>query len=204
MKLLCHQTETFVSLWRNFCFSLRKKLKLGDTFFSWQVIRGLKVLLDSDVAALYGVETKRVNEAVKNNQEKFPSGYIIELTDKEMYPLRSKYSTANLSSKVRVNAKAFSEKGLYMLATILRSPQATETTIAIIESFTKLRDFSRNISSVIQTSDPQIQKSLLERSSELINDLLDTDGDILESESTIELNLAILKMKRTVKKKTKG
>lgn len=167
-------------------------------------IRGLKVLLDSDVAALYGVETKRVNEAVKNNLEKFPSGYIIELTDKEMYPLRSKYSTANLSSKVRVNAKAFSEKGLYMLATILRSPQATETTIAIIESFAKLREFSRNISSVIQTSDPQVQKSLLERSSELINDLLDTDGEILESESTIELNLAILKMKRTVKKKTKG
>lgn len=99
---------------------------------------------------------------------------------------------------------AFSEKGLYMLATILKSPKAIETTFAIIETFAKLREFSRNISSVIRTDDLQTQKSLLERSSELINDLLDTDGDILESESTIELNLAILKMKRTVKKKTKG
>ena len=167
-------------------------------------IRGMKVLLDSDVAALYGVETKRVNEAVKNNPDKFPYNYVIELTDREMYPLRSKFSTTNLSSMIRVNVKAFSEKGLYMLATILRSPKATETTIAIIESFTKLRDFSRNISSIIQESDPRIQKSLLERSSELINDLLDTDGDITESESTIELNLAILKMKRTVIKKTKS
>ena len=167
-------------------------------------LRGMKVLLDSDVAMLYGVETKRVNEAVRNNPDKFPEGYIIELNDKEMRPLRSKISTANISPKLRVNAKAFTEKGLYMLATILKSPKAVETSIAIIESFTKLREFSRNLSSFAQENDSDKQKSLLERSSELLNDLLDTDGDFTESESTVELNLAILKMKRTIKKKTKN
>lgn len=73
-------------------------------------LRGMKVLLDSDVAMLYGVETKRVNEAVRNNPDKFPEEYIIELNDKEMRPLRSKISTANLSPKLRVNAKALPKK----------------------------------------------------------------------------------------------
>lgn len=58
-------------------------------------IRGQKVLLDSDVAALYGVETKRVNEAVKNNPDKFPNGYILELDREETKSLRSKFSTLN-------------------------------------------------------------------------------------------------------------
>ena len=97
-------------------------------------IRGENVILDSDVAALYGVETKRINEAVKNNLDKFPNGYIIELENSEFYSLRSKISTANLEM-TRVLPKAFTEKGMYMLATILKSPQAIRTTIAIVEAF---------------------------------------------------------------------
>ena len=108
-------------------------------------LRGQKVLLDRDVAMLYGVETKRVNEAVKNNPERFPEGYIIQLNDKEIQYLRSKFSTANLSSKIRAVPKAFTEKGLYMLATILKSPRAVATTLAIIESFAHLRELTRNI-----------------------------------------------------------
>lgn len=81
-------------------------------------LRGKQVLIDRDVAALYGVETKRVNEAVKNNPERFPEGYIIDLNDREIQHLRSKFSTTNLSTKVRYAPKAFTEKGLYMLATI--------------------------------------------------------------------------------------
>ena len=64
-------------------------------------IRNQNVILDSDVATLYGVETKRVNEAIKNNLDKFPKGYIIELKPSEFYDLRSKFSTANLE-KTRV------------------------------------------------------------------------------------------------------
>lgn len=89
------------------------------------VLRGQKVLLDRDVAALYGVETRDINKSVKNNPNKFPKGYIMELNDSELKGLRWKNSTTNLS-KSRVLPKAFTEKGLYMIATILKSPRATE------------------------------------------------------------------------------
>jgi len=83
-------------------------------------IRGQKVLLDFEVAEIYGVETKRINEAVKNNPEKFPDDYLFQLTEKEFELLRSKISTTKLM-KTRVAPKALTEKGLYMIATILKS-----------------------------------------------------------------------------------
>ena len=109
------------------------------------VVQGRQVILDSDVAALYGVETKRVNEAIKNNPDKFPDGYILQLTPSEWEDLRSKISTTK-SAKVRYAPKAFTEKGLYMLATILKSPVATQTTIGIIETFAKVKELSRTMS----------------------------------------------------------
>ena len=98
-------------------------------------VRGMTAIIDADIAELYGVETKRVNEAVRNNPDKFPPDYMFELTSSELEDLRSKISTANLSSKSRALPKVFTEKGLYMLATILKSKQAIATTFAIIESF---------------------------------------------------------------------
>jgi hypothetical protein len=74
-------------------------------------------LIDSDVAELYKVETKRVNEAVKNNPDKFPQDYMFEISEEEFLDLRSKFSTAKFS-KTRALPKTFTEKGLYMIATI--------------------------------------------------------------------------------------
>jgi len=102
-------------------------------------VREEKVILDSDVAKLSGVETRDIYKAVKNNAAKFPHGYIIKITKEELKNLRWKFSTTNLS-KTRVLPKAFTEKGLYMLATILKSKQAVEATIAIIETFAKIRE----------------------------------------------------------------
>ena len=105
-------------------------------------LRNQDVILDFVVAELYGVETKRVNEAVKNNPDKFPDGYIFPLNDEEWHSLRSKFSTLKPTGRgehTKYVPKAFTEKGLYMLATILKSPQATETTIAIIEAFASRR-----------------------------------------------------------------
>lgn len=169
-------------------------------------LRGKQVLIDRDVAALYGVETKRVNEAVKNNPERFPAGYIIELNDREIQHLRSKFSTTNLSTKVRYAPKAFTEKGLYMLATILKSPRAVATTLAIIESFARLRELSRNLTALTGEDDEKRQKSLMKRSGEILSDLLaaDDESEVTETESSIELNLYALKMKRTVKKTKKS
>lgn len=90
-------------------------------------IRNQQVILDCDVAELYGVQTKEVNKSVKNNPEKFPDGYLLTIEKEELAILRSKISTANISPKSRVFPKAFTKKGLYMLATILKSPKAGET-----------------------------------------------------------------------------
>lgn len=80
-------------------------------------IRNLKVMLDSDLAKLYQVETKRINEAVKNNPDKFPEDFYFELTEEEFENLRSKISTTNFS-KTRTMPKVFTEQGVYMLATV--------------------------------------------------------------------------------------
>ena len=93
------------------------EITLNDVQDKIITIQNRNVLLDSDVAWLYGVETKEVNQAVKNNPRKFPEKYVIELKKSELYDLRSKILTANLE-KTRVLPKAFTEKGLYMLATI--------------------------------------------------------------------------------------
>lgn len=166
------------------------------------LIQGKQVILDSEVAELYGVETKRINEAVKNNADKFPEGYIIQLTNEEFEDLRSKFSTTNLM-KSRTAPKGFSEKGLYMIATILKSPKATETTIGIIETFAKVCELSRSIDEISETTDKDVQKSLMQRSGELISDVLSNDYQTVGTETTIELNFSVLKVKHTVKKKPK-
>ena len=104
-------------------------------------VRGVQVMLDSDIAKLYHVETKRVNEAVKNNLEKFPERFSFVITNKEKENLKSKFSTANISSKSRSNPRVFTEQGLYMLATILKSKVATEVSIAIMDTFVKMRHY---------------------------------------------------------------
>jgi phage regulator Rha-like protein len=111
-------------------------------------IRGLKVMLDSDLATLYEVETKRINEAVKNNLEKFPEDFYFELTKEEFEILRSKFSTTKLT-KTRVLPKVFTEQGVYMLATVLKSKVATDVTINIMRTFTKLREFALSYKDIV-------------------------------------------------------
>jgi len=162
-------------------------------------IRHQKVILDRDVAELYGVETKRINEAVKNNPEKFPESYLFQLSEEEFNDLRSKFSTTKFS-KTRVVPKAFTEKGLYMIATILKSKQATEATFAIIETFAKVRELTKTINSLSTNPKEKEQKSLMQKSGEIISELLDNDLVTNESETTIEINFAVLKFKHTIKK----
>ena len=162
-------------------------------------LRGHQVLIDRDVASLYGVATKRVNEAVKNNLEKFPPDYVIELTEEEWFDLRSKISTAKYA-KTRVLPKAFTEKGLYMLATILKSKQATQTTFLIIETFAKLRALQQSVGMAGKLKGSK-RDQLLKKSGELMADLLDEELSASESETTVELNFAVLKLRHTTKRK---
>ena len=85
------------------------------------------VLVDRDVAQLYGVETRDINKAVANNPEKFPEGYIIELNEDEKKELVENFHRFNKLKHSTVNPKVFTEKGLYMLATIIKSKIATQT-----------------------------------------------------------------------------
>ena len=101
-------------------------------------IRGKQVMLDSDLAKLYGVETKRINEAVKNNIEKFPERYCFRITEKEYSSLKSKIST--LKGGSRKGHTVFTEQGVYMLATILKSRVASEITIAIMDAFVIMKN----------------------------------------------------------------
>ncbi len=164
------------------------------------LIRDTQVILDSEVAALYGVETKRINEAVKNNPDKFPEGYIIELNEHETENLRSKFSTSNLNMS-RVPPKAFTEKGLYMLATILKSPKAKQTTLSIIETFAAFKELTKNIDAINKTTNPDKQKELMNQTGELMADLIGNELHVTDTETTIELNFAIVKLKHTVKRK---
>jgi hypothetical protein len=98
-------------------------------------IREERVLLDADVAQIYGVETRDINKAVTNNPDKFPAGYIVKLSKPEKDELVEKFHQFDKLKHSTVNPKAITEKGLYMMATILKSQQATEATFAIIETF---------------------------------------------------------------------
>ena len=102
-------------------------------------IDGKEVMFDDDLAKIYQVETKRINEAVKNNPEKFPSRYLFRLSESEYHYLKSKISTSKGGS--RKGHTAFTEQGVYMLATILKSKVATEVSIRIMDTFVKMRHY---------------------------------------------------------------
>lgn len=162
-------------------------------------IRNQQVILDCDVAKLYGVQTKEINQAVKNNPEKFPKGYVFQLDNQEFINLRSKFLTAN-SSKNRQLPKAFTEKGLYMLATILKGPTAIQTTISIVETFAKLKELSRMIVEIPNEETNEQQKCLLKRSGQLIEEIFDDTMPKQSSETSVELNFAMFKLKHSVKR----
>lgn len=104
-------------------------------------IRGYKVMLDADIAVIYGYENKRFNEQVRNNIEKFDTDFMFELTDDEVSYLRTNFSTANISSKSRYNPHVFTEQGLYMLMTVLKGELATKQSKALIRTFKKMKDY---------------------------------------------------------------
>ena len=102
-------------------------------------VRGVEIMIDSDLANLYHVETKRINEAVKNNPEKFPERYLFRITETEYFSLKSKNSTSKGGS--RKGHTVFTEQGIYMLATILKSQVATNVSIQIMDTFVKMRHY---------------------------------------------------------------
>jgi hypothetical protein len=106
------------------------------------VLRGQKVLLDAELAALYGVSTKRFNEQVRRNRERFPADFMFQLTPEEAEALRSQIATSKKPGRGgrRYLPYAFTEHGAIMAATILNSARAVEMSVYVVRAFVKLRE----------------------------------------------------------------
>ncbi len=110
------------------------------------VLRGQRVMLDADLAALYGVTTKRLNEQVRRNLERFPSDFMFQLTNQEVAILRSQFATSSSGARRlawggrRYTPHAFTEHGAIMAAMVLNSPRATEVSVYVVRAFVELRD----------------------------------------------------------------
>ncbi len=103
------------------------------------LIRGRKVMLDSDLAELYEVETKRLNEQVKRNARRFPTDFAFQLTDEEFEHLRSQNATSRWGGR-RYPPYAFTEQGVAMLSSVLRSDRAADVNVAIMRTFVRMRE----------------------------------------------------------------
>jgi len=167
------------------------------------------VIVDSDLAQLYGVETREINQAVGNNPDKFLTEYIIELTKEEKAELIKNFDRFNNLKHSTVTPKVFTEKGLYMLATIIKSKIATETTLNIIETFAKVKELSRNINAIMKTDNKERQKELANKSNKILEEIIeiepdiladDEDGEIIETTTKFEFNLGFAKVSRSIKK----
>ncbi len=127
------------------------------------MIRGKRVLLDADLAEIYGYDTKGFNRQVKNNIDKFDNDFMFELTYDELEYLRCKNCTANISSKSRYSPHVFTEQGLYMLMTVLRGPLAVKQSKALIRTFKEMKDY------ILVNRDLIGQREILQLSMETAN-----------------------------------
>lgn len=126
------------------------------------MLRGYRVLLDAELAALYGVTTKRLNEQIRRNRRRFPPDFLFQLSAEEATALRSQFATLKRSRgrHRKYLPYAFSEHGAIMAATILNSPRAVEMSVYIVRAFVKLRELvssNRDLARRLQA----VERSLL-------------------------------------------
>jgi len=130
------------------------------------LIRGMKVMLDTDLAELYGVETKQLKRAVRRNEKRFPPDFMFELSQDELENLRSQFGTSSWGG-VRYPPMAFTEQGVAMLSSVLNSERAILVNIQIIRIFTKMREMLL------------AHKDIIEKLSRIERKLADHDDNIL-------------------------
>lgn len=140
-----------------------------------RIIRGQKVMLDRDLALMYGVPTKRLKEAVRRNLIRFPPDFMFELTEEEFQNLRSQIATSSLTDgKSRWGGErympfAFTEQGVAMLSTVLKSEIAIQVNIQIIRVYTRMRQFLLNNldSAELRKKMEAIEKNLVKKDEEI-------------------------------------
>jgi len=129
--------------------------RVGNRIFA---IRGYRVMLDADLADLYGVPTKRLNEAVRRNAARFPEDFMFQLTAEEAETLRSQFATSNGRGGRRYIPYAFTELGVAMLSSVLNSEQAIQVNIAIMRVFARLRELAASHKDVLRRLDEMVGK----------------------------------------------
>jgi len=144
-------------------------------------IRGQKVMLDSDLAQLYGVETYRLNEAVKRNAKRFPSDFMFQLTDEEWKNQRSQTAIFNKDTR-KYRPYAFTEHGILMLSSVINSDKAIEINIEIMKIFVRMRHF---VLSQTGTDEQiaELRKLLLlyiEKNDKRVNDVIIALNNLIE------------------------
>ncbi|MDO8739255.1 ORF6N domain-containing protein [Candidatus Deferrimicrobium sp.] len=116
-------------------------------------LRGHRVMLDADLAELYGVPTKRLNEAVRRNAARFPEDFMFQLTAGEEKTLRSQFATSNARGGRRYIPYVFTELGVAMLSSVLNSERAVQVNIAIMRAFVRLRELAASHKDVLRRLD---------------------------------------------------
>ena len=125
------------------------------------IIRGIKVMIDSDLAEIYGVKTSRLNEQVKRNLERFPKDFMFQLTDEEKQEVIANCDHLQKLKFSRTNAYAFTEHGALMLASVLNTPTAIKMSVLVIRAFVKLRE--------LLTSNKELEQKIAELNQNMMN-----------------------------------
>lgn len=167
------------------------------------------ILLAKDVAQLYEVTVSALNQAVKRREDLFPQEFRFQLNEQQINEMVSHSVIPSKSLFGGHSPYVFTEEGLYMLATVLKSNRAKLIHLHIVETFAKLRKISKNLQLIVQTENSKDQQKLIKTSNELLNEVI--DADIIEEkklDSTVkkvkdefEINLGVIKFKRTIENK---
>ena len=150
-------------------------------------LRGKQIMLDSDLAKLYQVETRRLNEQVKRNSERFPVDFMFQLSEDEYKNLKSQFATSSLEEHGgrRKLPYAFTENGIYMLSAVLKSKIAVEVSIEIMRTFTKLREFTLHYNALgkklieLERKNDKKFKDVFKILDALVNDTKKTDEKVM-------------------------
>jgi hypothetical protein len=161
------------------------------------LINDKPVILDRDVAEIYGVETKELNQAVSRNKDKFPERYLIEVGDKEKNELVTNCDRFASLKHSTARPKCFTEQGLYMIATILKSKRAKDVTMQIIDTFTEFRQIAKSLDSAGNAKNNKSLGDYLATAATKLGNLLikNMEADSNTVKTTLELNLGIARAK---------
>ena len=155
-------------------------------------IRGQQVMLDTDLAQIYGYEVKRLNQQVKRNGSRFPEDFMFQLNEKEVEELRLQNVTANVNNMSRTKPYAFTEQGIYMLATVLRGELAEQQSIFIMRAFREMRHYIKRNQQFVTQSEMKVVTAKVSELSAQMTTVLERQNKTERNVQDIQKSIDIL------------